>query len=237
MIEKILLFVIISFSFLVITKDFMDIYLERKSIPISRRICIWVAFYLMEAIGTEYIKLPVLVLCFQVLLSFFLSCVLYKGGLRKKVFLVFIINVIGMLTEIFVGFVFMFMNLQMTDSINMLGSILSKIIQFMLVICLKIFSSRLKREIDVKHWVILLAVPAGSIIVLNTLFMASETQTENFLETMISSVLILGLNLSIFRIYEDLSEKFELKKQQGIFLKEIELYKNQMEEREKTFRI
>lgn len=88
-----------------------------------------------------------------------------------------------------------------------------------------------------KHWVILLAVPIGSIIVLNTLFISGESahQKENMILCLISAILILGLNLLVFRIYEDLSEKFELQKQQSIFQKEIDLYKNQMEEREETF--
>lgn len=40
------------------------------------------------------------------------------------------------------------------------------------------------------------------------------------------------LNFMIFKIYEELAEKLELKKQQAIFDKEIELCKEQLQERE-----
>lgn len=237
MIEDHLLFVITSVSFLIITKDFMDIYLAGKNLPAFQKFCIWGAFYIIEAVGTEYIKIPICLLCFELISSFILSCILYNGNVRKKIFLVFIVNLFGMLTESFVGFIFIFMNISMTESINILGSLLSKVIQFTLIMCLRIFQSKLKKEIDLKHWIILLVVPIGSIFVLNSLFVSSENiqRRENMILSLISSILILGLNLLVFRIYEDLSEKFELQKQQSIFQKEIDFYKNQMEEREETF--
>ncbi len=49
---------------------------------------------------------------------------------------------------------------------------------------------------------------------------------------LISSGIILVLNFMIFKIYEELAEKLELKKQQAIFDKEIELCKEQLQERE-----
>lgn len=237
MIERLLLFIITSISFLIITKDFMDIYLKEKNLSVFLKTLIWGIFYIVEAIGTEYINIPICLLCFELLSSFCLSCVLYCGSVRKKILLVCIINLFGMLPESFVGFIFMFVGISLSDSLSILGSLMSKVIQFTLIMCLKIFRSKLKKEIDLKHWVILLAVPIGSIIVLNTLFISGESahQKENMILCLISAILILGLNLLVFRIYEDLSEKFELQKQQSIFQKEIDLYKNQMEEREETF--
>lgn len=237
MIEDHLLFVITSVSFLIITKDFMDIYLAGKNMSVFWKFCIWGVFYIIETVGTEYIKIPICLLCFELISSFILSCILYNGNVRKKIFLVFIVNLFGMLTESFVGFIFIFMNISMTESTNILGSLLSKVIQFTLIMCLRIFQSKLKKEIDLKHWIILLVVPIGSIFVLNSLFVSSERiqSRENMILSLISSVLILGLNLLVIRIYEDLSEKFELQKQQIIFQKEIDFYKNQMEEREETF--
>lgn len=215
----------------------MDIYLKEKSLSVFLKILIWGIFYIVEAIGTEYIDIPICLLCFELISSFFLSCVLYCGSVRKKIFLVCIINLLGMLTESFVGFIFLLLGISLSDSMSILGSLMSKVIQFTLIMCLKIFRSKLKKDIDLKHWIILLSVPIGSIIVLNNLFMSNEGshRKENMILSLISAILILGLNLLVFRIYEDLSEKFELQKQQSIFLKEIDFYKNQMEEREETF--
>ena len=215
----------------------MDIYLEGKNISALQKLCVWGSFYIIEAIGTGYIKIPICLLCFELISSFVLSYILYKGSVRKKIFLVCIINLFGMLTEAVIGFIFIFIDVSMTDSISALGSLLSKLIQFTLLMCLKIFQSKLKKEIDLKHWLILLVIPLGSVFILNTLFVSSEStyRRENMIFSLISSILILGLNLLVFRIYEDLSEKFELQKQQSIFQKELDFYKNQMEEREETF--
>lgn len=54
MIEDHLLFVITSVSFLIITKDFMDIYLAGKNMSVFWKFCIWGVFYIIETVGTEY---------------------------------------------------------------------------------------------------------------------------------------------------------------------------------------
>lgn len=85
MIERLLLFIITSISFLIITKDFMDIYLKEKNLSVFLKTLIWGIFYIVEAIGTEYINIPICLLCFELLSSFCLSCVLYCGSVRKKI--------------------------------------------------------------------------------------------------------------------------------------------------------
>lgn len=80
----------------------------------------------------------------------------------------------------------------------------------------------------------LFSIPMGSIFILNTLFMLCERSDDKNAAVfcLISSGIILVLNFMIFKIYEELAEKLELKKQQAIFDKEIELCKEQLQERE-----
>lgn len=56
MIENFLLFIITSISFLIITKDFMDIYLEGKNISALQKLCVWGSFYIIEAIQCHLVR-------------------------------------------------------------------------------------------------------------------------------------------------------------------------------------
>ena len=229
-----LFYLISSFVFILITKSFMDIFFVKRDMSYLFVIWIWGGFYVIEWIVTSYITVPIVNLIFEIVISFILCLVLYEGSIRKKMIWVLVINAIGMIAEIVVGYSFILLNINNSE---ILGSFISKIIQFIILICLKLLDhARLKRDIPLSYWCVLIAIPVGSIFVLNTLFFLCEMSGDKsgLLLAVLSSVFILGINFMVFYFYEKISDRLEFKKQQIIFDKQIELCKNQIQEREES---
>lgn len=222
--------------FLIIIREAMDIFFVKKNVTFFLSVFAWMIFYIIEIIGTNYISIPILLLIFEMMSNLFLCMILYSGSLRKKLLWILFINFLGMVVESIVGYFFIFVDVSVSDT-QMLGSFISKIILLMILILLKIFThSRLKRDISIGYWFVLFFVPMGSIFILNTLFSLCESSKEKNASVMalLSSAVILSINFLIFHIYEFLSDRLEIRRQQIIFNKQVELCKNQIAEREES---
>lgn len=236
MTESLLFYLISSFLFLAIIKEAMNIFFVKKEVSLLCSLVSWLVFYILETIGTNYINIPILLLFFEIISSFILCDILYSGSIRNKMLWILFLNLLGMIIESIVGYFFMMIEIGVSDT-QILGSFVSKIAMLIVLHLLKIFlQERLKRDISFGYWIALLLIPLGSVFVLNTLFLLCENTKEKnaSIFALLSSAMILAVNFMIFRIYEELSEKLEMRKQQIIFNKQIELCKNQIMEREES---
>ena len=232
--NEILFYLISTSLFLVIIKEAMGIFFVKKDLPFSFSLIVWIVFLAVDICGTEYIAQPFLLLILEIATSLFFCILLYYGSIIKKIVCVVIINLLGMISEVVVGLVFIFLDIRYTQY-QIAGSLISKLVLLTILRVLKALKhSSLKRKIPFSYWCMLFSIPMGSIFILNTLFMLCEKSDDKNAAVfcLISSGIILVLNFMIFKIYEELAEKLELKKQQAIFDKEIELCKEQLQERE-----
>lgn len=232
--NEILFYLISTSLFLVIIKEAMGIFFVKKDLPFSFSLIVWIVFLAVDICGTEYIVQPFLLLILEIATSLFFCILLYYGSIIKKIVCVVIINLLGMISEVVVGLVFIFLDIRYTQY-QIAGSLISKLVLLTILRVLKALKhSSLKRKIPFSYWCMLFSIPMGSIFILNTLFMLCEKSDDQNAAVfcLISSGIILVLNFMIFKIYEELAEKLELKKQQAIFDKEIELCKVQLQERE-----
>lgn len=234
--DNVLFYLISSCLFLAITREAMGIFFVKKDVPRFMSIIVWVIFCAIAIVGTTIIKIPIFRLLFEICSSFVLSNILYYGTIRKKLLWILCLNLLGMIAETLVGLFFIFFEIRI-GYVEILGSFISKIVLLMILIGIKLTNySRLKRDIPMQYWCVLFCIPLGSIVLLNTVFiLCEESENKNALVlAMISSALILAINFLIFHIYESLSDRMEIQKQQIIFNKQIELCKSQIKEREET---
>lgn len=234
--DNMLFFLISSCLFLAIIWEALGIFFLKKDVPCFVSYLTWIVFGVVEIFGTRSIYVPIFRLLFDICSSFCLCCFLYHGTIRKKLMWIVSINLLGMISETIVGLLFIFLGIKLSY-MSVLGSFISKIILLMILVGLKLLNySRLKRDIRLKYWCVLFCIPLGSIFILNTIFMlCEESESKNSMVlAMISSAFILAANFMIFHIYEKLSERMEVQKQQIIFDKQIELCKIQIREREES---
>lgn len=77
---------------------------------------------------------------------------------------------IWMLTEILVGDLFMIYNINIGE-MQALGSLISKIFFFFMIIALKkVFTNEKVRELPPKHNILLILIPIGSMYIMNAVF-------------------------------------------------------------------
>lgn len=234
--DNILFYLISSILFFAIIKESMGIFFVNKKVPWFCSILVWITFCIIEIIGTTYIKIPIFRLLFDIVCGLIFCMILYAGSFRKKLIWILIINLMGMITETIVGYIFIFIGISFGQT-SILGSFISKIILLMMLAVLKIFNHvRLKHDIPITYWCVLFIIPLGSIFVLNTLFSLIELSKDKnaSISAVLSSAFILVINFIIIHIYERLSDRLEIQKQQIIFNKQIELCKNQIHEREES---
>lgn len=234
----ILFYLISSILFLAIIKESMDIFFIKKDVSYFFSIIVWSVFCLTEIVGTTYITVPIATVFFDMVCCLFFCMILYDGRFRKKLVWAVVIELLGMLTETIVGYIFICTGLGFnSNSTKILGSFISKTILLIILIGMKVFHfSRLKRDIPFTYWCIVFAIPLGSIFVLNTLFSMCEiTNDKNItISALLSSAFIMAVNFIVLNIYENLSNRLEIMKQQIIFNKQIELCHHQIQEREES---
>lgn len=234
--DDVLFYLISSILFLAIIKESMDIFFIKKDVSCFFSVIAWAVFCLVEIVGTTYITVPIATVFFDMLCCLCFCMILYDGRIRKKLVWVAIIQLLGMLTEMIVGYIFIYANLEFNNT-KILGSFISKTILLILLIGLKVFHySRLKRDIPFTYWCVVFVIPLGSIFVLNTLFSMCEMSNDKYItvSALLSSAFIMAVNFIVLHIYENLSDRLEITKQQIIFNKQIELCHNQIQEREES---
>lgn len=171
------------------------------------------------------------------ILTILVSVLAYQGTIWKKCVFSFLFNAIWMLLEILSGY---FISFWRQDFLNqqILGSLSSKMLLAIMIFGIgKVFEGQNIRELPVNYSFMLLLIPVGSIFTANTIFHLSLDKIGDIMElnTILSIIIVLGINVLIFRIYMKLAEEFELKKNTTVYLKQLELY--EMYGREKEINI
>ena len=234
--DSILFYLISSVLFLATIKESMGIFFIKKDMPYFLSALVWIIFCGAEIAGTAYITIHIFRVFFDAACCLIFCMVLYDGNIKEKAIWIVVIQLLGMLAEMVVGYIFIFAEVEV-NRIDVLNSFISKIILIIILVVLKVFNdSKLKRDIPFKYRCIMFAIPLGSIFILNTLFSFSElAENKKYaISALVSSAFVVAINLIVFRIYEKLSDRLELQKQQIIFNKQIELCRHQIQEREES---
>lgn len=157
----------------------------------------------------------------------------YKGHLLIKAIFSLSFIVIWMLTETCCGYLFMYLHINYMEP-QMLGSILSKTLFLFIILALKAFFSKEEiHELTVGYSITLMLIPTGSIFVINTIFRLSDKSYGHpEAGSLMATIIILVLNISIFKLYLKLAENLRVKKENTIYEKQIELYEKHQNERE-----
>lgn len=149
--DNVLFYLISLVLFLVIIKESMGIFFTKKNMPCFLSVLVWIIFAVVETVGTRCITIPILRVFFDIACCLICCLFLYEGNFRKKVICVIVIELLGMITEALVGYIFIFTEVRI-EQMDILGSFISKIILIMIVTALKAFNySRLKRNIPITY--------------------------------------------------------------------------------------
>lgn len=218
--------------FVYIIKEFLDILLIKKKHRKNFQLFIWLCYGCLQFILAPYIHNPINSIFFNVSLLLGVISILYNGTMKTKIIVSFSFITIWSIVELLTGYILIMLNVN-TYTINELGAAISKII---LLVVLKIFRRKKYatslKDISLQYWSLLFVLPSCSIFVIYNFYILEYKQKiyVRFSGT-ISILLILILNLMLYKIYDKLSEEAEIEKRNCIYEKQIQLCTKQIQER------
>lgn len=220
--------------FLYIIKEYFDIFFSKRELKKELFVLIWFGYYFLQLIVGDVIQDPIISLFFNIISLAALCEIIYKGSVKSKIIISFSIVVIWMVIELLTAYLLFIFVLNEKQVIEM-GSIISKII---LILVIKVIRNKVSRDslkdVSLQYWIYLFSLPGCSIFILYNLYRDSYyTIEENYTFNSISMFLILLLNLFFYKIYEKLSADTEMQKQSYIYEKQMQLFMEQIQEREK----
>lgn len=173
-------------------------------------------------------------LCVAMGVTIFAAANIYEGRIWMKCFFAITFVAIWMLTEILVGDLFMIYNINIGE-MQALGSLISKIFFFFMIIALKkVFTNEKVRELPPKHNILLILIPIGSMYIMNAVFILTYRTEWKYAEvhSLISTVIILSINILIFYIYIKLADDLQVRHINMVYEQQLDLCERHQKETE-----
>lgn len=150
---------------------------------------------------------------------------IFEGNIWRKFFFLITFIAIWMMTETLVGNVLLIYCEYLANSI-LFGSLMSKFLFFLILLALKkVFTQGKISELSAGHSFLLILIPIGSIYVMDTVFMLAYQVQKKQSETMslISSVILLLMNVLVFYIYIKLADDLQIRKMNLVYEQQLEM--------------
>lgn len=213
--------------------EYFKIFFERKNMK-----GIFLYIYIISVLvqfalryvpdNMAYIRLITTIL-FLFAISFF-----YIGGMGEKIVFSFLYVAMGMFGEALVGCAVLAFGMRRERQGDIWGIVTYLIMLMIIKILQWFFKNEMIHELSWKTNLKMMLLPLGSMFLAHRIFYAQyEMGIKGFYPNTILSILILlGLNIIVFNIYIQLSENLELQRKNAIYEKEFQLLERNMHEKE-----
>lgn len=219
---------------LVIFFDYFDIFFPRRKNK-YQIVCSEILFGTWQIITCIILNIPINLKISVTIMVTVLSVLLaYRGKIWSKCVFSISFNTVWMLLETLCGYILIFYFEPYADS-QFLGATLSTIFFMIFVIILKkVFVKNKVQTLPSRYSLILILIPIGSIYIMNDLFLANlqGNLAKHSYDSVISAVILLGMNILMFYIYIDLVEKMKLRLVNSVYVQQLEMCERHQKERE-----
>ncbi len=217
--------------------SYFDIFFIRKQ---RNKISIigYIVFIIWGFMVSSYYLFPVYInISVATIIVLILTIIVYSGGFWNKCIFSVSFNTIFMLIETLIGYIFVICFDKTIDYelYQILGSLISKIIFLMIILVLRrVFVNEKIKELYFKYNVIFVLLPVGSIYIMNTIFLIGIQSKDSsiYLQSAISAIILLIMNVLIFYIYMKLADDLLLRQMNSVYEQQLELCERHQQERE-----
>ncbi len=200
----------------------------------------WIGYFVVwnvcSYLSNEY---PLLNGIYTIIIHFFIMHLLYKGSLRNKIILVFVVIALGFVSEIIVGFIMQLLTSEADrKGINYLyiGSAASKIFWFIFVKMIACISKKNKQtKVAFTEWVEVFTVPIGSLIIFYAV--AWKDHFDITVSKLVVVSVLLVINITTYYIYQKLQEQTNEIVSSKLLKQQNEYYKARYEDTEKQWAV
>lgn len=213
---------------------YMDTFFVRKknrlfSIVGMAVFILWQLTVLTPIVLPAYINLVI-----TIVVTLFMVAIAYEGTWWNKCIFAISFNAIWMLMETLSNYILVIYYEEYAD-VQPVGSCISKGLFFIVIIMLqRVFTDDEIRELPAKYSIMLVLIPTGSIYIMNSIFMLSlmVNNKHSRLNSAVTAILLLGMNILIFYIYMKLADDLQLRRMTSVYEQQFELYERHQQEQE-----
>lgn len=204
---------------IIILKLYFSIFFEKQKVH-QHNPLFWIIYIIWQLFFMNCTSIPSsFKLILNIILVFFICTYHFTGNIFSKIVVSILICSIWTIQEFLIGAFFLLINLNITN-LNFIGSVLSKILTLFLVVVLRQFFLNEKvQNIPSKYYILITLIPAGSLYIMYNIFYlcGQSDQKSVFGISIISFLIILAMNLVIFKVYILLAQEFEIRHQNTIY--------------------
>lgn len=200
---------------------FIGVFFDRTCANKKSEFMWLLLFYLINSSLHLLFSSPIINLVTN-LLFFFCITFLYQGKFWKRLLSTALIYAVSMLVDsiTYNTFIKLALRFSLKDATN----VISNLFLFSLVLILeKIFSGIKAPKMNLTHWLAIILVPIGSIVITALIFLSDL----NIYSTIIIVLILLVINVLIFYIYDVLIRYYENKHEKDFLIQQNKAYKNQ----------
>lgn len=213
--------------------EYFCIFFERKAIK-GIFICIYLTSVIIQVVlqylpdDMAYGRL-IITMLFLIIVSCFFEC-----RIGERIVFSFLFAAMGMFGEALVGCAVLAFGVGKERQGDIWGIVTYLIMLMIIKILQWFFKNEMIHELSWKTNLKMMLLPIGSMFLAHRIFYAQyEMGIKGFYPNTILSILILlGLNIIVFNIYIQLSENLELQRKNAIYEKEFQLLERNMHEKE-----
>lgn len=219
---------------IIILKLYFSIFFEKQKVH-QHNPLFWIIYIIWQLFFMNCTSIPSsFKLILNIILVFFICTYHFTGNIFSKIVVSILICSIWTIQEFLIGAFFLLINLNITN-LNFIGSVLSKILTLFLVVVLRQFFLNEKvQNIPSKYYILITLIPAGSLYIMYNIFYlcGQSDQKSVFGISIISFLIILAMNLVIFKVYILLAQEFEIRHQNTIYIQQLKAFEKSNAERE-----
>lgn len=226
--------ILLSFYAVYLFFCYFDIFFKRKK---DKRLSVigLVVFVLWQMGISTIINFPVYVnIVVTIIVTWFAVLIVYEGMWWNKCVFVIAFNAIWMFMETLCNYILM-IYCEKYAYVQPLGSLISKTFFLVLIIALKaVFMDDEIKELPVRNSIMLVLIPIGSIYIMNNIFMLGFSVNNNQarINSAITVIILLGMNVLIFYIYMKLADDLRLRRMTAVYEQQLDLCERHQQERE-----
>lgn len=231
--DNFFLYILTTFICIGILYIFFQSFFEKKkcwaNIIIFSVYGIWQMYLLLDGSWPIYINLVI---------SFVLNCILggvcFKGNMWLKIALAAMLSALWTISEFFVGSVFMTLGIDYTIP-KALGALISEMLILAFVICINnFFKLENMKNLPVKHYIMMLFLPIGSLFIIYKIFEYSCALKRDFVikESLFCLLIMLFVNLLVFRLYLLLANELVKSRDNAVYEQQLQIYSQALHEKE-----
>ena len=167
--------------------------------------------------------------------AFIIGVVDRDASLKRAAFFSLFINTICMLMEVATIVIMQMLGMDLENIYKGGGFVTESLLFIIVVVAKRTKAKRIFDDIPMKLYATILSIPIMSVFIMNWIFLIASKRNEYGSFAIISGVFFLLMNYIIFEVYDQISYEAELKAQNRLYCKQLELCSAQASDQENFY--